>query len=286
MQNIKKAVFAYIDGFVYSNAVCDYAVFVAKELNMPLVLLNTIKHGNISSNTDLSGNIGLGEREDLLEELSKEDSIKSKKLIKEGKELLEKLKQKAMDKGLSEVFISQRHGELYENLKEIEDKIRVAILPIDQERTAKSEIGSLIEDIIIDIDAPIILVNKEFSPIKNVLIAYNADEGSSKALKEVSNSPMLGKDINRFIVNVNSDIKRSENIIEEAKKIMNESSSNYKFISMQGDTLKNILTCKEDNDIDMLAIGSFSHTKLKRAIFGSFTEKLIQNIDIPLIVLK
>lgn len=288
MQDIKEAVFACVDNSQHSVSVCDYGIHIAKELDMPLVLLNAIEHTYISSKTDLSGSIGFGEREDLLKVLSDEDEIESKELINKGKEILKTLKQRALDSGLDSVIVSQRHGSLYENLKELEKKARVVIFGMSktEHNIDKAEIGSQVEDIIKDVNAPVIIVNKKYSPIKNIMIAFNGSGGSIKALEEVSSSPLFGREIRRFIVNINRDTKKSQELIQDAKDIIQDETLNCKFISKSDEPLDGIIEFQNENDIDMMAIGSYSHGKLTTAIFGSFTTKLIQNVKIPLIILK
>ncbi|PNV82721.1 MAG: universal stress protein [Sulfurimonas sp.] len=291
MQNIKnteQSVFACVDGSKYSEAVCDYALHIAKELDLTLILLNIIEHSNTSSITNLSGSIALGERDDLLHELSSEDALKNRETINHGKEVLKRLKHRVDASGFNNVIIAQRHGTLYENLKELEDNIRVVIFGISgmDHIDDNSQIGSHVEEIIRDVDAPIILVNKEYTPIKNVMIAFNGESGSTKALEEVSSSPMLGHDIKRYLINVNNNQSKSDELIKQAKEIIKEDTLNFEFIQKQGETLEGILECIEKNNIDMLAIGYYIHGKLKSALFGSFTTKLIQNVKIPLIILK
>lgn len=288
IKSVKKAVFACVDGSKYSEAVCDYALQVAKELNLTLVLLNTIEHSGISSITNLSGSIALGERETLLQELSEEDALRNKETIARQRELLKELKARVSNSGYTNVIISQRHGTLYENLKELEDKLRVVIFGLSGmgHMDDSAEIGSHVEDIIRDVDAPIILINKEYTPIKNVMIAFNGESGSSRALEEVASSPMLGREVKRYVVNVNNNKSKSDELIKHAKEIIKDDSLNCEFIQKSGEALESILDCIDKKSIDMLAIGSYSHGKLKSAIFGSFTTKLIQNVKIPLIILK
>jgi nucleotide-binding universal stress UspA family protein len=288
MGDIKEAVFACVDGSRFSEAVCDYALHIAQQLSLPLVLLNTVEHANASSVINLSGNLILGEREDLLDNLSEEDAAKNKQRRSQGKELLATLKEKINAQGFEDVITLQRHGTLYENLKDLEPQLRVVLFGVSgmghfQEGV---EIGSQVEDIIRDVDAPIILINKEFTPIKKVMIAFNGASGSVRALEEVSSSPMLAKDVKRYIVTVNKDIKKAEELSHQAKDIIKDLTLNCEYISKAGDPLESILGCIDNNDIDILSIGSYSHGKLKTALFGSFTTKLIKNVKIPLIVLK
>jgi nucleotide-binding universal stress UspA family protein len=285
---MQKAVFACIDGSKYSEAVCDYALHIAKELNLTLVLLNTIEHPSSSFAANLSGNISLGERDDLLHELSSEDALKNRQTINHSKEVLKKLKQRVQESGFKNITVIQRHGTLYENLKELEDKLRVVIFGISgtDHMNDSTQIGSHVENIIRDVDAPIILVNKEYTPIKNVMIAFNGESGSIRALEEVSSSPMLGRNITRYLLNSNNDKSRSNALIKQAREIVKESELRCEFIQKSGDALEDILESIDKNSIDILAIGSYSHGKLRSALFGSFTTKLMQNVKIPLIILK
>jgi len=288
IKSIEKAVFACVDGSKYSEAVCDYALHIAKQLDLTLVLLNTIEHPNRSSVTNLSGNIALGEQDTLLMELSLEDAQKNKESISSSKELLKELKERISDKGYSNVIISQRHGTLYENLKELENKVRAVIFGFSGmgHMQKKDAIGSCVENIIRDVNAPIILVNKEYSPIRSVMVAFNGESGSVMALKELSSSPMLESEVKRYVVNINNDKNRSDEIMADAKEIIKNDSLNPEFIQKAGEPLEGILECIDKNEIDMLAIGSYSHGKLKSAIFGSLTTRLIQNVKIPLVILK
>ena len=93
-----------LDGSELSKAVCDYGIFIAKNLNLPLVLLNVIEHSKISNIVDFSGNIGLGEKDELLEMLVDEDAKRSQeqkeKISKSciGKKLTEDHKRKIGEK--------------------------------------------------------------------------------------------------------------------------------------------------------------------------------------------
>jgi len=288
IDNIKEAVFACVDGSKFSEAVCDYALEIAEQLQLPLVLLNTIEHPNASSMTDFSGNLSLGEREDLLEELSEEDAVKNRLTRTTGKELLSSLKAKILTKGYTNVITLQRHGTLYENLNDFKKKLRVVLFGVSGMGSLNEEIeiGAQVEDIIRDIDAPIILVNKDYTPIQKIMIAFNGASGSVRALEEVSASPMFAKDIKRYIVTVDKNIQKAQELTLQAKDLIKDLSLNCQYLPKKGDPLESLLNSITNNNIDILAIGSYSHGKIKSALFGSFTTKLIKDVKIPLIILK
>ncbi len=67
-------VMACIDNPKSSLAVCDYAAWASQRFSAPLNLLNVLDKEKYPASADLSGNIGLGSREHLLEELATLDA--------------------------------------------------------------------------------------------------------------------------------------------------------------------------------------------------------------------
>ena len=61
-------VMACIDNSLSSLAVCDYSAWASQRLSAPLTLLHVLDEEKYPASADLSGNIGLGSREHLLED--------------------------------------------------------------------------------------------------------------------------------------------------------------------------------------------------------------------------
>ncbi len=281
-------IIACVDGSIYSSAVVEYGIEITKRLNNPLMLLNVVRHSHKSSKLDLSGNIGLGAREDLLEELSNEEAKESKTLIHNGKEILKELKEKSLANGVNNLSTMQRHGELFENLVELENEAKLIILGLKGKKSESVEfaVGEQVEKIIKEIKVPIMLINQKFKPIKNVMFAYDGSSSSKKALSKIVNSPMLGDEVIRHIVNVNKNTQKSKTLLNEAKEILKESNILTKFISLSAEPLAELLNYQSENEIDVMVMGAFSHNSLRSALFGSFTLKVLANTKIPLVLLR
>lgn len=287
MATIEKAVFACVDGSKFSNAVCEYGIEVSKSTQIPLKLLNTIEHSHKSSKIDFSGNIGLGEKDDLLEELTSEDEKESKALINNGKELLETLKQKATSAGLRNVITSQRHGKLYDNLFELQDKIRLLIIGLNGKDSQGSNIvGEQIEEILRSIEVPTLIVNQEFRPINKILMAYDGSTSSIKALQSIVKSPLFKSDVRRYVVNVCDDERKSRMLLAQAAELLHDTKLNIELVSLKGEPLNELLKFQSEHDVDAIVMGAFSHGKIRNAIFGSFTLKMLQNSSKPLILIR
>lgn len=287
MQEVEKAIFACVDGSKFSNSVCEYGIEISKNTQIPLKLLNTIEHSHKSNKIDFSGNLGLGEKDELLEELSNEDEKESKALINNGKELLNTLKQKANDAGLRSVITSQRHGKLYDNLLELQAKVRLLIIGLrGKDSQGNNIVGEQIEEILRNIEVPTLLVNQEFRPINKLMMAYDGSTSSIKALQSIVKSPLFKQDVRRYIVNVCNDERKSRMLLAQAAELLHDTKLNIELVSIKGEPLNELLKFQSEHDIDAIVMGAFSHGKIRSAIFGSFTSKMIQNSSKPLILIR
>ncbi len=271
-----------VDGENFNEAVCDYGVFVSNSSNIPLRFLNIVEHNSNSKELDLSGNIALGAKDDLLEKLSHEEEESSKETIKKSRELLKNIENRAKQTIQTDVSISLIHGEVVPSLIELKNDIQIAILGLNSNQ--QSKIGDNVNEIIREIHKPVLLVNKEFTKPKKILIAYNGSNESKEILKIVAANPFFG-DVQRTIVNSNKDETISKKLLEEAKEIFASQNISVEIDSLQTDK-KQIINYFEENNFDILVMGAYSHSRLKEFVFGSFTSYLLENITKPILLFR
>ncbi len=274
-----------LDGSKLSKAVCDYGMFVAKKLNLPLVLLNVVEHSHVSKKVDLSGNIGLGSKEHILDELVNEEMTQSKELIAKGKAVLKEMKEYAVKEGFENVEALQKHGTLYETLDELSGDIKLAIIGLKGENSSEKKIGSHVEELLRTLNISVLLVNQEFKPVESMLMAYDGSKYAKKAITIGTQSPIF-PDIKRCIVNVNKNTEVSKKLLEEAKALFLKENIEVKTNSLSGDCVQALLDYQEQNDLDIIAMGAYSHNRFKSAIFGSFTTKMLLNTKKPLLLFR
>ena len=272
-----------LDGSKLSKAVCDYGIYIAKNLNLPLVLLNVIEHSHISKKVNLSGNIGLGSKDDLLDELANEEMNESKQLILKGKAILKEMEEYVKSQNLTNYTTLQKHGTLYETLDELSSDLRIAVIGLKGENN--TNIGSNVEELIRTLNIPILLVNKEFKAIESILMAYDGSEYANKAIKIAKQNPIFPKVI-RHIVNVNKDIIVSNGLLNEAKQLFANANIDVETKSLSGDSVEAILQYQKENNLNIIAMGAYSHNRFRSAIFGSFTTKMLLNSQVPLLLFR
>ncbi|MBU4499590.1 MAG: universal stress protein, partial [Gammaproteobacteria bacterium] len=102
-------VMACIDGSRSALAVCDYAAWASQRMDAPLAFLHVLGKSDYPVPADLSGNIGLGSREHLLQELAELDEKRSRLALEQGRLMLDAAKARAVAAGVEHPASRQRH---------------------------------------------------------------------------------------------------------------------------------------------------------------------------------
>jgi len=288
MTDKTKIVLACIDGSVLSEAVCDYASWIAKRVDAPLKLLHTIDHHHEkAAKTDLSGNIGLDSREHLLEEITSSEQQQSKQRLQQGKDILLKAKQRALQNGIADPVKCLQHGSLLETLAELEDDIRVLVIgargKIHENHT--DQIGAKLEAMIRSLHLPILVVYEKFSAPQRIMIAYDGSKAADKAVDLVAHSPLY-KGLVCHLVCVRK--KQLPDILLEkaANKLRTAGGIEIISTSLAGKAEQELCQYQLNHQIDMTIMGAYSHTRLHDILLGSFTSKMLLKTKKPLLLLR
>ncbi|MGI1677599.1 MAG: universal stress protein [Cellvibrionaceae bacterium] len=285
----KPMVLSCIDGSSFSEAVCDYSNWIAKTVNAPLTFLHTIEHHQMPAVADLSGSIGLGASEDLLNELTEVEQSRGKLLIKKGNLMLQAAKQKAAEAKVENINIRQRHGSLEEALIELEDSIRVLVVGIrgEQHESKSGGVGEQLETIIRSLHKPILVVNKTFSLPEKIMLAYDGGDAAKKALDMVISSPLF-KSTPCHLVHVVSDENHVANdaILQEAENKLKVAGIDVTAVTLAGKIEEVLAGYQANNHIDLTLMGAFSHNRVRDFLLGSFTAKMLEATQRPLLLLR
>jgi len=286
--NNEKMVLSCIDGSSFSEAVCDYSTWIAKTVEAPLTFLHTIEQPKVPAVADLSGAIGLGASEDLLNELTAVEQTRGKLLIEKGNVMLQAAKQKASEAQVSDIKTRQRHGTLSEALVELEDSIRVLVVGISGEQHEnKVGVGTQLETIIRSLHKPILVVNKPFSMPKKIMLAYDGGDAAKKALDMIMSSPLF-KTTPCHLVHVVSDENHIANdaVLQEAEAKLKAIGVDVTSATLTGKIEEVLAEYQASNDIDLTLMGAFSHNRLRDFLLGSFTAKMLETTQRPLLLLR
>jgi len=288
MSNEKPMVLACIDGAKLSEAVCDYAVWIAQRVEVPLKLLNVIDHHHeTAESVDLSGSFGIDEREHLLEDITESEHAKGKKRIQQGKAILQTAKDRVIEDGISNPETSLQHGSLIETLSELEESIRVLVVGARGKvhEDQPDQIGAKLEEMIRSLHLPILVAYEEFKTPKIIMIAYDGGEAANKAVDMVANSPLY-KGLVCHLVCVSNKDDADAMLDKAADKLREVGDLDIVTASLRGKAEHELCEYQLKQNIDMTIMGAFSHTRLHDLLLGSFTVKMLFNTKRPLLLLR
>lgn len=278
-------VVACIDDSYLSEYVTDASVWAAIKMEAPLVLMHSLEKPVSTGNNDLSGSIGFGSREHLLDELTQLDEKRAHLAIEHGKAMLADAKKHAEETGAGNIELLQRHGDLIDTLIDMEDSTRLAILGRSGSTNDMNAntIGSHIERAARALHHPLLITVGEFHAPSNFMIAYDGREASDNAISRIIKSPLL-KGLTCHLVMVGGEDKRAK--FESAKALLENEDFELKASLIAGEIYPTLTQYRQDNNIEMMVMGAYAHSKVRSFFVGSNTSKMIIESDIPLLILR
>jgi len=274
---IKGLILAGIDGSNFSNSVIDTAIWISKQSQSPVKFLHTIEHSHHSDTPHHEGNLTPNMKEHLLEELSDEERVESKQLIADGKAILNNARDKAEQAGLTDIIAKQRHGSLPEALVDLESELSMVVLGSKGEdhQGEKQGLGAQLEEAIRAIHTPVFIVKDEFSTPKKMMFAYNGSPTSKTALQLIAQGHFCNQALDLHIVSVKSTLDDAQALIDEAAVVFEKEGVAITTQALAGEAVDELTAYQQKNDIDVTAMGAFSHGKVHGFFFGSFTTRML-----------
>jgi nucleotide-binding universal stress UspA family protein len=280
-------VLACIDGSLSSPAVCDYAVWASQRLGAPLTLLHVLDHKQYPPRSDLSGNIALGSREQLLQELAELDERRSKLALEQGRLALEAAKERAQRDGVASPQLRQRHGDLVGSLRELQGEIRLLVIGRQGETSdAVSQLlGSQLESVIRTLHRPILVTPGQFQAPRSLMLAYDGSATCDKGVDLLAASPLFkGLPIHVVMVGADSDAARAQ--LEQAKQRLVAGGHDVQLAIRAGEVEPTLHDYQAEQGIDLLVMGAYGHSRIRQFLVGSTTSHMLQTSTSPLLLLR
>ncbi|WP_435685472.1 universal stress protein [Sedimenticola selenatireducens] len=277
-------VIACIDGTNISPAVCDYAVWASLRFNAPLEFLHVLDKSEYPTESNLSGNIGLGSREALLVELAALDEQRGKLALEQGKLMLDAARQRAIAQGIENPGSRQRHGSLVETLIEMETDIRLLVLGKHEDHLSQ-HIGSRLENVVRTLHRPILITTASFKVPERVMLAFDGSPTTRKGVEMVASSPLFrGLPCHLVMVGVESDTAREQ--LAWATSTLEDAGFKTEARIIDGEVERVLCDYRSDHAIDLLIMGAYGHSVIRRFLVGSTTTSVIRNASVPVLLLR
>jgi nucleotide-binding universal stress UspA family protein len=280
-------VVACIDGSRAAPAVCDYAAWASRHMETPLMLLHVLDEERYPAEPDLAGNIGLGSREQLLDELAQLDRKRAKLALEHGHHMLDEAETRVKSAGAEEAVKRQRHGNLTESLVALEKETRLFVMGLHGESSSDRDIhiGSQLETVIRSVHRSILLVPDDYSEPKSAMLAFDGSPTAFRGVELIAQSPVL-KGMPLHLVMVGPDTADRWEQLKKAEQMLSGLGVDITLAIRAGDVEPALHAYQEEHDIDILVMGAYGHSRIRQFLVGSTTTTMLKTAKKPLVIIR
>ena len=145
--------------------------------------------------------------------------------------------------------------------------------------------GATVDAISRECIKPIFISPLEFREIGKILAPYDGSFNSNRAL------PYAGFLAAKFnagltVLSVDKNSEVAHSVAEEGKKYFESHDLVVEIEVRKGNPDEEILNFADESEIDCIVMGAYGHSRIREAILGSITERVMRNAKMPLILVK
>lgn len=282
-----KKVIACVDASLYASAVVDYAVWASKKLNVTMSVLHVLSRMQNQGSSDLSGSIGLGSQEDLMDKLATLDEQRGKLAMERGRVMLDAARDRAVSEGVTEVEERLRHGDFVDTVLELEDETRLLVMGKRGAGSADAHgrLGLQVEPVIRAIHKPVLLTQQEFREPRQVMLAYDGSATALKGLEMLAASP-IARGLPVHLVTAGADVAATRAQAEQAAAILRKAGFEAIIAIVAGEPETVLHQYQQQHEIDLMVMGAYGHSRIRQLILGSTTTAMLSRAKCSLLILR
>lgn len=279
-------VLASIDASAYAPSICDHAAWFATRLGASVTVLHVIDRGEITrARIDLSGSVGLGASETLLEELTSADEAQARVAQEHGRTLLRGAAERLKAAGVANVELVHRHGEVAETVIDLEREADLVIIGKRGEsgNFAEGHLGSKVERVVRGSVRPILAVPRMFMPVTRVVVAFDGGASAQRAL-DFSATTRAFASLPIHVVTIGDDDQANKRLAAARDALAGRTEASFERASGEVDTgLRSVL---RDKAGDLLVMGAYGHSRIRELIVGSTTTTMLRTCRVPVLLFR
>lgn len=278
-----------IDGSAYSGSACDHAAWVSEKTGFGIDLLHVIDHrpGGRSGPVNLSGNLTLGARSELLEKLTKHDEEGARLARERGRVIIEAAKTHLEGKGLTDIQTKLRNGDLLQAVQDVEEEARVIIIGKRGEHAdfAKLHLGSNLERVVRSAHRPVLVTSRAFKEPRRATIAFDTGPSVAKAVDHIAMGKLFaGMEIR--LLHVGEATAELMAAMEAATGKLRKAGYDAAFETLAGEPDAIFTEKSASGEIEFLVMGAYGHSRLRNLIIGSTTTQMIRSCPVPVLLFR
>lgn len=277
-----------IDGSIYSHSVCDHVAWAASRTGASVEVLHVLGRRDVSSApVNLSGNLDMDARDNLLAELAGLDAQKAKLAQKRGRAILDDAKARLEESGVAEVTTRLRNGDIVDTVLELGADADLVVIGKRGEAAdfARLHLGSNLERVVRASHKPVLVAARAFKPIARVLVAFDGGASAMKAVEHMAKDPLFAG-LDCRLLTAGSDTPEARSRLDAAVALLREAGRAAEAEIEPGQAETVIAKRVEADAIDLLVMGAYGHSRIRSLIIGSTTTEMIRSCMIPIMLFR
>lgn len=281
-----KRILVCVDGSKYMASCCRYAAWLAQVSqceSLEVVYVTDLRLFEVPFIADLSGSLGLQPYQAVMGQLQELEKQKAQVLLERSAEVLR-------ESGYSkEIISSHKTGFLVDSLKELEENTDLIVVGKRGENAnfATEHLGSTMERVVRSSTKPCFVASRSFNPIDKILFAYQDVKSCHEALSFIRRMEWIkGLELHLISVSPNQeeeDILKALSLVESE---LRDSGYNVKCQMLHGITSQAIIDYSKKENMDLLIMGAYGHSRIRHLIIGSSTTEMLKDGRLPTLLFR
>lgn len=277
-----------LDGSQYGRSCCGYATWLAGKTGAKVDALYVSELWQYETPliADFGGSLGAQPYLALTSQLQEIEKNKAEAVKGAATDLFAKA-------GLADrLSFHHRTGVLVDCLDEFEQGENAVDFVVIGKRGenanfAKGHLGPNMERVARAGTLPVLVANREFTAPGRALLAYDGSPSAKKALAWMTGSNVLdGVEIHVVSVAKTGEEDRASKHLVEAEAAFTAAGKKVTAQVLGGHPGDAVSEYVNLNGINLLAIGAYGHSAIRRLIIGSTTTELLRHCKIPVILFR
>lgn len=285
--NVKKILLC-LDGSEYASSCCGYAAWLAglTGAEVDALYVSELWRFETPLVADVAGSMGAQPYLALTSRIQEIEAAKAA-AIREGAE-----RQFAELGQAGRLRFHHRTGMLVDCLAEFEEADSPADLVVigkrgENAKYARGHAGSNMERVVRAAHVPVVVANRAYAEPVKALLAYDGSPSANVALTRVAESPWL-RGLPLHVVNVTRPGHEDESAarLADAERALRGRPAGVTTEMLAGSPGEAIERYVNAKGINLLVMGAYGHSAIRRLIIGSVTTELATRCKIPLALFR
>ncbi|TVP78880.1 MAG: universal stress protein [Puniceicoccaceae bacterium] len=276
------------DGSHYANSVYHYSAWAAKQMGASIHVLHMLDPLHEDPlNADFSGSIGLGAKKALMEELVELEATRARIALKRGQAILDDARERMVEAGVARVTTEQRHERLSDSIDQYHSKVDLVVLGKRGNHAdfAKGHLGSNLERVIRSCTHPVLVASSAEYPMQRFVLAFDGGQSAQKAVRYAAESSLL-KGMSCHLICAGKAEPKLQTALEAAQAELKAAGYEVDVDILEGEPATVITEAIDKESADLLVMGAYGSSRLRKFFVGSTTTEMIRGTKRPVLLFR